>query len=55
MRIFFSLVLIIAGLLVGFPMMVCAVIAHYKISTTEALLGCIAFGVLFPNRARNLL
>jgi hypothetical protein len=54
MRIFFGLVLI-AGLLVGFPMMVCAVIAHYKISTTELLLGCIAFGVLFPNQARNLL
>ena len=54
MRIFFGLVLI----LVGFPlacMMVCMVIAHYKISTTDALLGCIAFGVLFPNRARNLL
>ena len=49
MRIFFALVLI-AGLLVGFPMMFVAVIAHYKISTTELLLGCIAFGVLFPNR-----
>ena len=54
MRIFFGLVLI-AGLLVLGPLMVCAVIAHYKISTTEALLGCIAFGVLFPNWARNLL
>ena len=54
MRIFFGLVLI-AGLLVGGCAMVCMVIAHYKISTTEALLGCIAFGVLFPNRARNLL
>ena len=54
MRIFFGLVLI-AGLLVGGVVMVCAVIAHYKISTTEMLLGCIAFGVLFPNRARNLL
>ena len=54
MRIFFGLVLI-AGLLVGGTMMVCTVIAHYKISTTEALLGCIALGVLFPNRARNLL
>ena len=54
MRIFFGLMLI-AGLLVGFPMLLCMVIAHYKISTTEALLGCIAFGVLFPNRARNLL
>ena len=54
MRIFFGLVLI-AGLLVGFPMLLCMVIAHYKISTTEALLGCIALGVLFPNRARNLL
>ena len=54
MRIFFGFVLI-AGLLVGGTMMVCAVIAHYKVSTTEVLLGCIAFGVLFPNRARNLL
>ena len=55
MRIFFSLVLIIGGLLVGFPIMLCMVIAHYPISTTDALLGCIAFGVLFPNLARNLL
>jgi hypothetical protein len=54
MRIFFGLVLI-AGLLVGGPILVCMVIAHYKISTTEMLLGCIALGVLFPNRARNLL
>jgi hypothetical protein len=54
MRVFFGLMLI-AGLLVGFPMLLCMVIAHYKISTTEALLGCIAFGVLFPNWARNLL
>ena len=54
MRIFFGLALI-AGLLVGFPMVLCMVIAHYRVSTTEALLGCIAFGVLFPNRARNLL
>ena len=54
MRIFFGLVLI-AGLLVGGPILVCMVIAHYKISTTEALLGLIAFGVLFPNQARNLL
>ena len=54
MRIFFSLVLIIGGLLVGFPILLCMVIAHYKISTTEALLACIAFGVLFPKQARNL-
>ena len=54
MRIFFGLVLI-AGLLVGFPVMVYTVLAPYKISPTELLLGCIAFGVLFPNRARNLL
>ena len=54
MRIFFGLMLIVV-LLVGSPIIVCMVIAHYKISTTEALLACIAFGVLFPNRARNLL
>lgn len=53
MRIFFSLVLIV-GMLVGYLMLLCVVIPHCKISTTEALLACIAFGVLFPKQARNL-
>ena len=54
MRIFFCL-LLLAGMWVGFFMLLCVVIPHCKISTTDALLACIAFGVLFPKQARNLL